>query len=215
MNVVSNAAITDGTVQISSRTRTSIEKVGFLGNISHEKGILEVIAVAEQLERQGTGLEVYIAGPFENAEVEQEVQAAVARLHTLHYVGALYGSEKESFWQMLDVLLFPSKYSNETAPVVVLEALGHGVPVVAWERGCLSTMVAPASGLLVNRDRDFVAVAVKRLIQWQHDPAGFAEASRAAARDFARQHAESRVCLDALLNELCADVSAATLLPAT
>jgi glycosyltransferase involved in cell wall biosynthesis len=208
---VSNPAIIWRNADARYRQRTCVRKIGFLSNISREKGIMECIVVAEQLERRGSGLEVYIAGPFESPTVEREVQAAVERLHSLHYMGARYGSEKESFWQMIDVLIFPSKYSNETAPVVVLEAIGHGVPVVAWERGCLATMVPPTSGLLVDRDHDFVAAAVDRLIGWQRDSAGFAEISKAAAKEFVRQHVESRVCLEALLNELCPSTQAPTL----
>jgi glycosyltransferase involved in cell wall biosynthesis len=213
--VVSNAAIMCRTVVTRHRTRTSVERIGFLGNISLEKGIMELIAVAEQLERQGTGLEVHVAGPFENATVEKAVREAVARLHTLHYVGARYGSEKESFWQLMDVLLFPSKYSNETAPVVVLEAMEHGVPVIAWERGCLAAMVPPTAGLLVNRESDFVATSVERLMTWQRDPADFIEISKAAAKDFIRQHSESRNYLEGLLNELCRSAQPAPTLLST
>jgi glycosyltransferase involved in cell wall biosynthesis len=201
--VVSNAAIMRRTASIKHRTRTCVEKIGFLGNISREKGIMEVLAIAERLERQGAAFEVYIAGPFENDTVENAVQEAAARLHTVQYVGPRYGSEKESFWELIDVLLFPSKYSNETAPLVVHEAMEHGIPVVAWECGCLSNMVPPRSGLLVDRDRDFVAVALECLLRWQRDPVVFAEMSNAAAKDFSRQHAKSRDSLEALLNELC------------
>jgi glycosyltransferase involved in cell wall biosynthesis len=200
--VVSNAAIMDRAVEAKHRTRTCVQKIGFLGNISREKGIMEVLAIAERLEGQGAGFEVYIAGPFENATVENAVQEAAARLHTVKYVGPRYGSDKESFWDLIDILLFPSTYSNETAPLVVHEAMAHGIPVIAWARGCLSDMVASDSGLLVQRDQDFVAVALECLLKWQRDPAVFAEMSNAAARDFSRQHEKSRDSLVALLNEL-------------
>jgi glycosyltransferase involved in cell wall biosynthesis len=201
--VVSNAAVLGSTGGLKYRTRRCVEKIGFLGNISREKGIMEFLAVAERLQGRGTGFEMYIAGPFENDSVENAVQEAAVRLQTLHYLGPRYGPEKESFWDLIDVLLFPSKYSNETAPLVVHEAMGHGIPVVAWERGCLSNMVRSRSGLLVDRDRDFVAVAEECLLRWQSDPAVFAEMSNAAAEDFSRQHAKSRNSLEALLNELC------------
>jgi glycosyltransferase involved in cell wall biosynthesis len=196
----------DCAVEAKHRTRTCVQKVGFLGNISREKGIMEILSIAERLEDQGAGVEVYIAGPFENVAVEKAVREAAARLRTLEYVGPRYGSEKESFWDLIDLLLFPSTYSNETAPLVVHEAMGHGVPVIAWERGCLSDMVASDSGVLVQRDQDFVAVALECLLKWQRDPAAFAEISKAAAQDFSKQQARSRASLVALLNELAPGV---------
>jgi glycosyltransferase involved in cell wall biosynthesis len=200
--VVSNAAIMDRAGDTKHRPRTSIQSVGFLGNISREKGILEVLAIAERLKGQGADFDVYIAGPFENATVESAVQETVARLPTVKYVGPRYGSEKESFWDLIDILLFPSQYSNETAPLVVHEAMAHGIPVIAWARGCLSDMVTVDSGVLVPPDQDFVAVAVEHLLEWQRDPAVLAAMSSASAKDFSEQHDKSRDNLVALLDEL-------------
>jgi len=200
--VVSNAAIM-AVVGTGNRTQSRVERIGFLGNISREKGINEVMAVAERLARQGTGIELYIAGPFENVSVEKAVQNAVARLDTTKYLGPRYGMEKESFWELIDVLLFPSKYSNETAPLVVYEAMAHGVPVIAWERGCLCDMMSPTAGILVSREEDFVAVAVEQLLAWQRDPAVFTEVSKAAAKQFNRQREKHGDSLESLLDEFC------------
>jgi glycosyltransferase involved in cell wall biosynthesis len=200
--VVSNAAIMDRAEETKRRPRTSIRSIGFLGNISREKGILEVLAIAERLRSRGADFEVYIAGPFENASVEKAVQETAARLHTVKYVGPRYGPEKEAFWDLIDILLFPSQYSNEAAPLVVHEAMAHGIPVIAWARGCLSDMVTADSGVLVPPDEDFVAVAVERLLEWQCDPAVVAAKSNASAKDFSEQHNKSRDNLAALLDEL-------------
>jgi glycosyltransferase involved in cell wall biosynthesis len=200
--VVSNAAIIDRVEETKHRMRTSVQSIGFLGNISREKGIMEILAIAERLEGQGAGFDVYIAGPFENTTVQNTVLEAATHLHTVKYVGPRYGAEKESFWGLIDVLLFPSQYSNETAPLVVHEAMAHGIPVIAWARGCLSDMVTADSGVLVPSDQDFVAVAVERLLEWQRDPAVFAAMSNASMREFREQHDKSGDSLVALLNEL-------------
>jgi glycosyltransferase involved in cell wall biosynthesis len=205
--VVSNAAIVYPIEGAKHRARTC-ERIGFLGNISREKGIMEVLAIADRLEGQRTGFEVYIAGPFENGAVAHAVKEAAERSPMIKYLGPLYGSEKESYWDLIDVLLFPSIYQNETAPLVVYEAMAHGVPVVAWDRGCLSAMVSPNAGLLVRRDEDFVTAAVERLLEWQRDPAGFAAMPDAATKDFLRQREESRDRFEALLSVLCAGPSA-------
>jgi glycosyltransferase involved in cell wall biosynthesis len=199
--VMSNAAIME-CIGTGNQTRSRVTRIGFLGNISREKGIGEVVAVAERLANRSSGLEVYIAGPFENAHVEKTVQSAVARLN-MTYLGPRYGVEKEAFWELIDVLLFPSKYSNETAPLVVYEAMAHAVPVIAWERGCLSEMVSPGAGILVPREEDFVAVAVEQLLAWQRDPAVFTEVSKAAAKQFNLQREKHGDSLERLLDEFC------------
>lgn len=200
--VASNAAIMWRSAGTRHRTRTAVRRVGYFGNISNEKGITECLAVADQLRREGSDLNVCVAGPFENTLVEDVVREAV-RLKTIEYLGPRYGSEKEAFWESIDVLLFPSRYSNETAPLVVYEAIAHGVPVVAWERGCLSDMVPPNAGVLVRKEQDFVAVAVPQLLAWQHDPVAFSETSNAAQREFLRQRERHLAELEGLLDELC------------
>jgi len=205
--VVSNAAIMGDTEPVTNRNRTQLRRLGFLGNISREKGIIELLAVAEQLECQNSGLEVHIAGPFEDNEAELAVRGALTRFHSVKYVGPRYGPEKETFWDLIDVLLFPSQYQNETAPLVVHEAMGHGIPVIAWDRGCLSAMVPPNAGLLVDRNQDFVSCAVECVLRWQRDGRLFADVSSAAGEDFRRQYANSRGSFEALLDDLCKAVA--------
>lgn len=200
--VVSNAAILPLAGRTTHRNRTGVERIGFLGNISREKGIMEVLAIAERLEAQDAGFELYIAGPFENSGAENAVKQTGVRLRTVKYLGPRYGPEKESYWDLIDVLLFPSRYRHETAPLAVYEAMAHAIPVVAWERGCLSDIVPPAAGLLVPCDQDFVAVAVDQLLKWRRDPTGFAEMPEAAAKDFIRQREKYSANLQGLLDEL-------------
>jgi glycosyltransferase involved in cell wall biosynthesis len=202
--VVSNASVMSQNVTAETRQRTSPRHIGFLGNISVEKGIVELLSIAERLEAQAAGFEVYIAGPFENSEAKQLVQDATARLRSVTYLGPRYGIEKEEFWGLIDVLVFPSKYVNEAAPLVVYEAMAHGVPVIAWERGCLAEMVTRQSGLLIPRKQDFVTVAVEQVLQWQREPEMFSDLSAAAARNFLLHSSTLNDKLSSLLAELCA-----------
>jgi glycosyltransferase involved in cell wall biosynthesis len=81
--------------------------------------------------------------------------------------------------------------------------MAHAVPVIAWERGCLSEMVSPGAGILVPREEDFVAVAVEQLLAWQRDPAVFTEVSKAAAKQFNLQREKHGDSLERLLDEFC------------
>jgi len=200
--VVSNTAIIWRDQSSKARIRERLRRIGFLSNISREKGISEFLAVTEQLEREKSGIEAAIAGPFEDRAAEAEVRSALARLSNLTYAGPRYGPEKAGFWASIDVLVFPSKYANETAPLAVYEALHQAIPVIVWRRGCLSDMVLAESGLVIDRDHGFAAAAVECLLRWQRDPVAFSRASVCAANDFVRQHRESISQLESLLDEI-------------
>lgn len=184
----------------ASRVRTRLGTVGFLGNLSREKGIAELIEVAEGLASRGDSLGVQVAGPCENKEIEQLVRAAARRIPRFEYVGPRYGDDKRAFWESIDVLLFPSKYVNEAAPLVVYEALARGIPVIAWERGCLSSMVPEA--LLVARDQQFALSALAKLDRWRTHEREYAEACRNASARFSEQLAGAAEAVAELIAEM-------------
>lgn len=187
------------------RFRTSLRRVGFLGNISREKGIADVIAIAERLHAVNPSMHVEVAGPFENATVERDFRDAANRVPLLKYTGPVYGFEKDAFLDSVDVMLFPSSYINETAPLVVYEAMSRGIPVIAKRRGCLADMIPNGAGICVCPEEDYAARALDCLLQWQRDPANFGEMSKAAVSAFQEQMHRSTDDLDDLLRELSAD----------
>ncbi len=199
--VISNAAITN-LVTLPARTRTTVARIGFLGNISFAKGISEVIAVAERLLTSSVDFEVYIAGPFEDPAAETSVTDASQRLGNIKYIGSKYGSEKDAFWELIDVLLFPSKYVNETAPLVVYEAMARGIPVIAWSRGCLGEMMPPNAGVLVPQGQDYVTVAVEHLLEWKDQPERIVALSEGSERAFSEQKRKSIGQLSTFIDEL-------------
>jgi glycosyltransferase involved in cell wall biosynthesis len=198
-SVVSNAALIART-SVGLAPKKRLRAVGFLGNISAAKGIMEVLAVARQIGSHG--INVRIAGPFENEQVRASVDHATQTHHHVQYLGPMYGAAKDAYWSEIDVLLFPSKYVNEAAPLVVLEAMAHGIPVIAWERGCLSCMVTSDSGLVIARGDDFVTGAVSRILRWKREPHEFEECSRATLAQFASLRDASSATLAALLDAI-------------
>ena len=48
--------------------------------------------------------------------------------------------------------MFPTKYSNEAQPLVILEALGTGAAVIATDRGCICGMIDESSGNVTSLD---------------------------------------------------------------
>jgi len=178
------------------------DRLGFLGNISVEKGVLEFLDVMQALCASEAGIKGYLAGPFQDVNAEKEVKKRLNDLPQVEYVGPKYGRDKTDFFESIDVLLFPTKYAHEAEPVTVLEALAHGVPVIGWERGCLSSMIAGSEGFLVPRSTDFVPAAVRQVFAWRNVPQSYWEASKAAVDRFLRIGVRDAGTLDELLRDL-------------
>lgn len=190
VEALSNAALVWLHFPRSGSTRRALRTIGFMGNISFEKGIAEFLDVAELLNKSGMPIRIVIAGPFQDLALENFVRDRLRSLPTAEYVGATYGSAKYAYFSNIDVLLFPSKYDNETDPVTVYEAMASGVPVIAWDRGCLANVIAPGSGVLIGRDKDFVTAAYSHIREWQASDSTFGTVSNAAKQRFEDMAAE-------------------------
>src|SRR5439155_9157981 len=109
--------------------------------ITRAKGVLEFLDVADRVHRLQPNLRALIAGPIEEPSLVSILQQRLERTPWVQYVGAIYGEAKSRFLTELDVLIFPTRYVNEAEPAVIGEALGHGVVVIARNRGCISSIL--------------------------------------------------------------------------
>lgn len=140
--------------------------IGFLSNISFEKGIKLFFESLDLLKEKGVEFEAIIAGPCHNKEVEQYVLDSISDVDNIKYVGAVYGQEKREIFQTMDVLLFPTMYENEAEPLTIYESFSFGIPVISLDRGCIGEIVGPDCGVLVRIPGDFPSVASEQLQEW-------------------------------------------------
>jgi len=202
VRVLSNAALIEHLVPREAAPRPRLNTVGFLGNISLAKGILEFLEVIAALRRGSVNLRALIAGPFAEPRARAVVLSKVRTLEGVSYVGPRYGPEKRAFYSEIDALLFPTRYANETAPVTIYEALASSVPVIAWERGCIRSIIENDGGLVVPRDADYVSAAVAQIVDWAAAPETFARASANAYRRFIHMANRARPDLAHALSSL-------------
>ncbi|MBY6140971.1 glycosyltransferase [Leisingera daeponensis] len=113
--------------------------LGHMSRLSCEKGVQTCLEVYRNLKRRGIPAVLRLAGRFADAKTRDLVQAAAAGDSGIQHLGEISGQEKEAFFQSLGFFLFPSAYKNETQGIVNLEALSHGVPVLAVGRACLKS----------------------------------------------------------------------------
>lgn len=149
ITIISNSAFIKGTQSnYNKETKPHLIandiKIGYLSNITKEKGIFLFISILKFLQEKNITFSAKIAGPIESIIQEQFFQE-LSRISTARYIGAVYGAEKESFFDSIDLLIFPS-HASEAEPVTIHEALNAGVKVIAAERGCIKSMINSDSG---------------------------------------------------------------------
>lgn len=204
IHVLSNAAFLPAP-QIDSlklHVASDVLRVGFLSNITTAKGIFDYFDLMDAVHAAGLNVDGFIAGPVD-AAIEKAFSERLVALPRVKHVGPVYGEMKESFFQNLDLLAFPTRYVNEAEPVTILEALSHGVSVVAVQRGCIECMLPSTAGISVADISGFVNVATQEIGRCVEVP-GYLEDRRAGAfSHFTDQYAEHASRIDILLKRIC------------
>lgn len=148
--ISSNAAHIEVNAAINHTEHLQL-RLGFISNLSEEKGVFDSISVFKNLQDMGVPCSLAVAGPPESQAVLAKLEALLSET-CFDYFGPLYGSEKDKFFSDIDILLFPTRYSNEAQPNVVLESLSKGVPVISTEIGCIGSDIDSSCGITFDSD---------------------------------------------------------------
>jgi glycosyltransferase involved in cell wall biosynthesis len=178
--VLSNAAWLEAAPS-KRASRDELRRVGYLSNLSRDKGMIDVLNLADFAQHRAKKLRFTIAGPFEQPAEKIRFWERARNLNNIDYLGAVYGADKERFFRETDAFVFPTRYRHEAEPLVALEALRFGCPVIAFGRGCIGSIVDEKSGVALRVGSDFQDGAWPLLEQWTRAPASFVAASEAAA----------------------------------
>lgn len=187
---ISNAALLMGDFSPAA-LRSTLRTIGFISNISAEKGVFDFLELMSAIESNGLPIAGLLAGPFTDRETEKAVRARLSTLRAVTYLGPRYGVDKDEFFRSIDGLIFPTRYVNEAEPLTIHEALMHGVPVIAYGRGSIPELLSPEAGLTIPVGDSFTAPAVAQLKAWLEAPDRFKAASRLAGARFHHLRSDS------------------------
>jgi glycosyltransferase involved in cell wall biosynthesis len=135
--------------------REKVPCIGHLSNLCAEKGSVDFINLFLSL-RAGRHVQALIAGPIKDAATQKALDEAQAKYpEDIKWLGAVHGAEKEGFFQNIDVFVFPTRYVNEAQPVVLLEALAAGSPILTTSRGCTACDHTEGSPGMVLKESEF------------------------------------------------------------
>ena len=143
--------------------------LGYLSNITSDKGIRKFIECFDNVS-QSVIVNALVAGRCDDLEIKKMLLTKSGCNDSFNYIGPAYDEAKDDFFDSIDVLIFPTEYKTEADPVVILEALQRGIPVVSYSRGCIEQTLNLIGGLAIDQDADFVKLASEEIIAWISSP---------------------------------------------
>ena len=128
----------------------------FWGRLRPEKGVEDVVEMARLL----PDLPVTIAG---SGMLEEDVRREAASIRNLRVTGYVRDDELAEIVRAARVVVIPSR-CQDAGPLVPLEALAHGTPVVAYANGGLAEYVIDTGGgRVVPADQNALASVAAEL----------------------------------------------------
>jgi glycosyltransferase involved in cell wall biosynthesis len=143
-------------------------RLGLLANLSDEKGLSVAIATCRAAVSSGLHVKLVLAGPAADQSSRITIDRICRDTDLFEYWGPVHGDAKRRFFESLDVFLFPTQYPHEAQPLVTLEAMASGIPIIANNRGYIGELMGDC-GLVVPNGVDYTQAAIEQLKKWNAD----------------------------------------------
>lgn len=157
--------------------------VGFVGRLTHDKGIDYLLAAVAQLATRDVEVQLLVVGPQDEPDSDEYLTRLARVAGTVVAVGPV--DDVRPYFSLMDVHVLPTL--REGFPNVVLEASSMRVATVTTDAtGSVDSVRPGETGLVVpSRNAMALAVALESLVLDPGRAAAYGEAARAwVVRDF-------------------------------
>lgn len=179
-------------------TPNDVPRLLFLSNLLRDKGVLTLLDALKILKDGGHAFVCDFVGS-ETRDMDAEMFRTEVRERGLEgiaiYHGSKYGKDKETYFKHADMFVFPS--FDECLPLVILEAMEYGLPVVSTGEGGIRDEVEDGrNGFVVEtQSADALADAIERLISDEPLRRSMGEEGRRMFEErFTMERFEERMC---------------------
>ncbi|WP_459830157.1 glycosyltransferase [Hydrogenophilus islandicus] len=146
-----------------------------VGRLSEHKAQHVLIDVCALLRERGIPLTCDIIGSGERDPFLRDRIAALGLGEVVHLLGARYHDEILASYRRYHLFVLTSVV--EGMPLVVMEAMNAGVPVVTTDVGAIGELVADTAITVPPNDPHAVAAAIERIVRGEIDVAAMAHAA--------------------------------------
>jgi len=140
----------------------------FLSNLIDSKGVTVLLEACSILYQKGIDFEcnfIGAEGDVNYSQFKKKVKFFGIE-KKVNYLGRKYGSGKKEYFTNADIFAFPTFYSNECFPLVLIEAMSYSLPVVSTFEGGIPDIIEDGiTGFLVpQKNAEVLAEKLEILI---------------------------------------------------
>jgi glycosyltransferase involved in cell wall biosynthesis len=150
---------------ITARTRPAEPlRALFLGNLSHRKGLPDLLRALTEPALDGFPVELVVAGGGDVARYMAEARALGVE-GSVRFEGWCDQPTVHGLLEGCDLMVLPSY--DEVLPLSILEALAHGVPVVTTAVGEIPSLLTDGQDALFVQPGDAagIAAAIRKIVE--------------------------------------------------
>lgn len=142
----------------------------YLSNLIISKGVYVLLDACKILKEHGYEFVCdFVGGETKEVTKESFEKAVIERglEDVIRYHGPQYGSQKEMFWNKSNIFVFPTFYHNECFPLVLLEAMQHGLACVSTNEGGIPDIIENGkTGMICERNNPIdLAEKLKNILE--------------------------------------------------
>ena len=126
----------------------------FLSNLFPSKGIFVLLEALQLVIKKRPLIKVNIVGDTVNADILQKVNDKIESSGLKKNViihGSKTGSQKNAFFESSKIFVHPTL--NDAFPLVILEALQYGLPVISTFEGAIPEIIDQNTGVLLPKNQ--------------------------------------------------------------
>jgi glycosyltransferase involved in cell wall biosynthesis len=135
-----------------NRKAKSVVEILFLSNMMNEKGVYTLLEACKILYNKGVIFITWFVGPWVDIK-ENEFNNFISNNNlkeNVFYCGTKYDNEKSVHFASADIFSLPTM--NDCFPLVVLEAMQYGLPIISTYEGAIPEIVEDSiNGYIVPR----------------------------------------------------------------
>lgn len=140
-----------------------------VGTLTEGKAFDLAIVALHELKKKNQSLELdlFIVGEGPRKKALEKLCAELNMKDAVHFTGYREGRELSDLFKHCSLVIIPSRYS-ENFPLVALEAMSYGKPIIASDVRGLNRVIDKTTGILFTNDRpNELATAIESLMNDQ------------------------------------------------